>query len=167
MVSMVYGEWELLLESIRIGILLGFVYDGIRILRMCFSHPTIIRDLEDALYWVISTLLILELQMEDGKGIFRGFSIGTVFLTMIIYHKVLAVLWIPRLELLINRIKNPLTKGLKVLRMKVRKQITNLLSNRRKYGKEENSGTKEKAESSGNDIGYDGGSCYDAGGSSK
>ena len=79
MVSMVYGEWELLTESIRIGLLLSLLYDGIKIIRIFLDHPALVRDLEDALYWVISTLLIFDLQLGKGRGIFRGFSIAAVF----------------------------------------------------------------------------------------
>ncbi|MBR5579455.1 MAG: spore cortex biosynthesis protein YabQ [Lachnospiraceae bacterium] len=167
MISMVYGEWELLRESIRIGLLLSLLYDGIKIIRIFLDHPALIRDLEDALYWVISTLLILELQFEEGGGIFRGFSIVAVFLTMLLYHKILSPFWISPLERWIERLKIPLTKVTKMLRIKLKKQMTCLMSNRREHGKKKSSGSKKKTKHPGNHSGHDGSVCYDAGSNGK
>ena len=47
MASETYGELELFGICLVVGIVIGFLYDGFRILRLLFVHRDILVDLED------------------------------------------------------------------------------------------------------------------------
>ena len=89
MVSSVYWEWEFFLLSIRLGIKLALLYEGIVIFRLLISHNNWIKNIEDLCYWIYATALLFRLQYEQSNGILRGFSVLGVFLGMMIYYNLI------------------------------------------------------------------------------
>ena len=130
---------------------------------MMLSHSNLFRNLEDILYWIISTIEIFRLQLEESRGVFRGFSMAGILLAMLVYHKLLAKMWISPLERVINSGKIRLTKWKKVLRMKISRWGSVLRFYGRSNGKKENSGSKKKAKPYGHGIGNHGSFGDDAG----
>lgn len=139
MVSTVYWEWGLLIKSIRLGLCLGILFDVISIFRMLIVHSPMISALEDALYWLIATPAIFCLLQTESQGVFRGFSVMGILLSLFLYHNFLAKLWLPWIEKIIVMGKRRLTKGKKILRIIGGKLGKKLKFHRRSNGKEKNS----------------------------
>lgn len=156
MVSSVYLEWELLLQTIKLGIKLTFVYDGIRIFRILISHKNIIISLEDLFFWIYATWIIFHMQLAWSNGVLRGFSIIGMLLGMLLYNKILGERLILLAEKGIGLFKRQLTETRKVFKMKLCKQRNVRTNIRSKHGKKKNSGKKKETEQSGDVIGYDG-----------
>lgn len=89
MISSVYWEWEFFLLSIRLGIKLALLYEGITIFRMLISHNHWIKNIEDLCYWIYAAALLFKLQYEQSNGVFRGFSVLGVSLGMMIYYNLI------------------------------------------------------------------------------
>lgn len=122
MVSSVYWEWNLLLESLKLGVGLGLIYDGFRLFRIIKSHHKFIIDLEDIIYWVISTFLIFRMQLRLADGITRGFVIVSIFVGMWIYHMLIGRRWSGAVEKGVTSLKRRLTKLTR--KIKIKKKTT-------------------------------------------
>ena len=89
MVSSVYWEWEFFLLSIRLGIVLALLYEGIVIFRVLIHHNRWIRNAEDLCYWIYASTLLFKLQYEQSNGTLRGFSVLGVSIGMMIYYNLI------------------------------------------------------------------------------
>lgn len=158
MVSSVYWEWELLLYAVRLGIKLAFVYDGIRMFRLLFSHKNIVISIEDLFFWVYCTWIIFSFQLEQSDGVLRGFSILGMLLGMFLYNRILGEKLIFLAEKGISFFKRRLTEAGKMFKIKLCKHKSVATKNRSKHGKKKDSGKKKEAEQSGNVVSYDGSS---------
>lgn len=163
MVSSVYWEWSLLIESLKLGIKMGLIYDAFRLLRVLFSHHKFIIDVEDIVYWIICTYLIFRLQLNLADGITRGFVIVTVFVGMGLYHMVFARWWISPVRKWVNKLKQWLTRAKEKFRMK--KNTTD--GREEMYGEKKNSYSKKKAKQPGDGSCNHDSTCNDDRGSSK
>lgn len=169
MVSSVYWEWSLLLQAIMLGVKLTFVYDGIRIFRILVKHKNIASSIEDVFFWMYSAVIIFEMQLEQSDGVLRGFCILGMLLGMYLYSKILGERLMLLAEKGIGLFKRQLTDIIKMFNMKLCKRDNISVNNRRKHGKEKNTGKKketEQAEYAGGNSGSNG-SSGDAFGSSR
>ena len=134
MISDVYREWELLLYAVKIGVKLAFIYDGIRILRLFFSHGTFFSSMEDFVFWLYSGVIIFQFQLKYNDGILRGFSILGMLSGMYIYNKIFG----ERIILLAGKgsayLKRRLTIIKKMINMKLSKHKDVFQKNRSKHG---------------------------------
>lgn len=166
MVSSVYWEWELLLQSIKLGIKLTFIYDGIRIFRILITHKNFVMSIEDLFFWIYATWIIFSFQLKESHGVFRGFFVLGMLFGMVFYNKVLGERLVLLAEKGIGLFKRQLTEIGKLIKIKLGKQENVCTKIRRKHGEKKNSCKKEKTKQSGNAVSYDG-SIGDVGGSSR
>ena len=89
MISSVYWEWDFFLLSIRLGLKLALIYEGIVIFRMLIPHNNGIKNAEDLCYWIYASMLLFKLQYEQSNGVLRGFSVLGVSLGMMIYYNLI------------------------------------------------------------------------------
>ena len=136
MVSSVYWEWSLLLQAIKLGIKLTFVYDGIRIFRILIKHRDVVISIEDILFWMYATVIIFEMQLEQSEGLLRGFCILGMLLGMYLYSKILGERLVVLAEKGITLFKRQLTDMVKMIKIKLCKHCNVSEKNRRKHGKE-------------------------------
>ena len=47
--------------TVFIGLLIGFTYDIFRLLRKTFKHPDYLTQIEDFIYWLLSTFIMFYL----------------------------------------------------------------------------------------------------------
>ena len=52
--QIVCSQSELFLVSVQIGVVIGIIFDAIRILRKSIKHPNFIVQIEDMIFWVLS-----------------------------------------------------------------------------------------------------------------
>lgn len=165
MVSSVYWEWELLLQTIKLGIKLAFIYDGIRMFRILIHHNGVFISIEDLFFWTYSTIIIFELQLEQSDGVLRGFSILGMLLGMFLYNKILGERLVFLAEKGIGFFKRRLTETGKMFKIKLCKHLGVSKNNRRRNGKKKDSSKKKETEQPGNAAGNYG-SIGDVSGSS-
>lgn len=145
MVSSVYWEWALLLQTIKLGIKLAFIYDGFRIFRILIHHKNVFISMEDLLFWIYSAIIIFELQLELSEGVLRGFSILGMLLGMYLYNKILGERLVLLAEKGISLFKRQLTEVGKVFKIVLCKHRSVLTKSRSKHGKKKNTGKKKEA----------------------
>lgn len=163
MVSVVYWEWDYLLHTIKMGVMIAACYDGLRIARLFLPHPSFFIIIEDLVFWFFYTGLIFDMQLEQNNGVTRGFSILGIFIGIAVYEKVLGERLVRIFGKLSQYLKERLTRLRQMFNIKLCKHKSDSLRNRRKYGKKRNQGSKEETESTGNDIGIDGSNPHDVG----
>lgn len=83
-------EAELLLLSIMTGAALMALYDVLRIFRLIIRHSWIFVGIEDLLYWIAAGIATFYLLYRENDGSLRCYVIVTVFLTMLVYDRILS-----------------------------------------------------------------------------
>lgn len=167
MISSVYWEWELLLLSIKLGIKLAFVYDGIRLFRIFVFHRNIFISIEDLFFWIYAGIIIFEQQLEQSNGVLRGFSILGMLLGMFLYSKLLGERMLLTAEKGSVVFKRQLTETGKIFKMGLGGQKSVSKNIRRKHGRKKKAKEDKKANTSGSDSGYDGSNCNACGSCNK
>ena len=162
MVSSVYWEWEFFINTIKLGVKIAFIYDGILILRLIFFHGKFLISMEDLIYWGYVAVTFFQYLLELTDGVLRGYSILGIFIGMFLYHRLLGEKIVSCARKWIGRGKRRLTAIYKMIRMKVDRRWSSSGVSRREDGKKK-SNRKKRTKSSGND--YDTGdfSVSDAG----
>lgn len=136
MVSSVYWEWSLLLQAIKLGVKLTFIYDGIRMFRILIKHKEILVSAEDIFFWMYATVIIFEMQLKQSDGMFRGFCILGMLLGMYLYSKILGEHLVMMAEKGIILFKRRLTGIVKMFKIKLYKYSDVSEKNGGKHGKE-------------------------------
>ena len=163
MVSSVYWEWEFLLTTIKLGVKLAFIYDGIRIFRFLITHKNIVVSLEDLFFWIYAAGILFKLQLEQSNGVLRGFSILGILSGMFLYNRLIGERLVGLAEKGIGFTKRQLTESVKMLKIKLCKHCNVFENSRSKHGREKNPGKKKEAEQSCNAVSNDGSSGNDGG----
>lgn len=69
------------------GALITFVYDLIRIFRRIIPHGNVWIGIEDFFFWIWTSLWIFSVLYRENDGSLRLYTILTMALGMIIYHR--------------------------------------------------------------------------------
>lgn len=80
------GELLLLSGSLFTGICLMVVYDGLRIFRWLVRHNSVWTGMEDAVYWIGSSLVTFRLLFSQNDGVLRGYAVAGVLGGMCLYN---------------------------------------------------------------------------------
>lgn len=75
----------LFITTILAGVVIGFLYDIIRISRKVIKHNHLFITVEDGVYWICVVFLIFFLMMHKNYGEIRFFSIFGSFMGMLFY----------------------------------------------------------------------------------
>lgn len=79
-------EVRLLAASFATGLFLMVIYDGLRLLRLLIPHGVIWTGIEDAFYWLSSSIITFLLLLKQNDGVLRGFAIIGVLAGMFLYN---------------------------------------------------------------------------------
>ena len=96
------------LASAAAGAVLGTLYDCFRILRRVLRHKTVATTIEDAVFWIISTLLMFAFLLERNSGDIRGFIFMGVALGAILYFAMLSRFFTKFAMMIFRRLKRAL-----------------------------------------------------------
>lgn len=83
--ELVSSQWFVFLSALLLGVVLCFCYDVVRAVRRVIAHQMRMIIAEDFLYWIFWTLTVMTMLDALDKGTIRGFSLGAVFLGMLLY----------------------------------------------------------------------------------
>ncbi len=102
MADLIYEETELFVVCLLLGMLLAFVYDGVRIFRMMFRHKEIVVDIEDLVFWMFTAWMVFRTLFYYNRGALRGYAFFGMFLGVLFYTLTLSRLilfiagkWVP------------------------------------------------------------------------
>lgn len=85
MADLIYDEAKLFFVCLLLGVLLAFIYDSVRILRLFLSHKNWVIDLEDLLFWIFTAWLVFRTLFIYNRGALRGYAFLGMFLGVLIY----------------------------------------------------------------------------------
>ena len=125
----IWKECNFFLNAMLFGIFMTFLYDTIRILRRVFVHRGFLTGLEDICFWLICTVLIIQLFAKQNSGSVRLFAIIASMLGMTIYLMTISrmyVTYVAKVLRFINQklfcLKKKLTGFVKITIMKLCKR---------------------------------------------
>ena len=105
MILSMSGQAAAFLATAAAGAVLGMLYDCFRILRRVWRHKTVTTTIEDAIFWLVSTLLMFAFLLNRNLGdirafIFMGLALGAVlyFLMLSRYFTKFAMAVLRRLK---------------------------------------------------------------------
>lgn len=121
--QMVSSQAILFLTSIQIGLLMGVLFDVIRIFRKLIKHPSFIVQIEDMLYWVICGfvgfyMLYICNYADIRPYIFVGMILGGIF-----YFSSFSILFMKVATLIINYMKYFIKQCVAVLLIPLKRVI--------------------------------------------
>lgn len=67
------------------GIIIGIVFDAFRILRKSFKTPNIITYIEDILFWIMATTIVMYSIFVFNNGAFRAYIFIGIFIGIATY----------------------------------------------------------------------------------
>ncbi len=133
MADLIYDEMQLFLVCFLLGASLAVIYDVFRILRMLFVHWDWLVDVEDLLFWVLTTWCVFKTLFHYNEGVLRGYAFLGMFLGVIVYTLTLSRLLLFLVRSILpywNKLKNKVggcaKKPVLALRSKCRKALKNI-----------------------------------------
>ncbi len=85
MSSIIENQVYLFMIFVLNGIVIGIIFDVFRILRKSFKTPNFVTDIEDILFWICATLIVLYSLFVFNNGEIRGYIFIGLFLGLAIY----------------------------------------------------------------------------------
>ncbi len=82
---LIYGEVRLFAICFAVGMLLAFIYDVFRVLRLLFHHCDLMVDIEDLGFWLLTAWLVFQTLFQYNEGALRGYAFLGMFLGVILY----------------------------------------------------------------------------------
>lgn len=111
----VYAQVSFFLYSVRMGILITFVYDGFVILRRLMKHNLMLISLEDMVFWIACAIGVFYMLYEENNGILRWFAVFGAAIGMLLYKKSVSTLYVNIMSTLIRRIFKLISKIIGVI----------------------------------------------------
>ena len=109
MILSLSNQATLFLMTVAAGFISGTLYDAFRIIRLVVRHKRVFIQLEDGLYWLLVVFLIFIFMLNRNYGEIRPFSVGGVFLGMIMYFTLVSPAVMGISHIIINAVKYILT----------------------------------------------------------
>ncbi len=81
----IWQELDFLLHALLLGVMITVLYDTLRILRRIIKHGNIWIALEDMGFWIVCSICIFGMLMEENNGVLRWFAVLGSLLGMIVY----------------------------------------------------------------------------------
>ena len=90
MSEIVTNQGNIFAITILCGVSIGVFYDTLRIFRRIIKHSNLMINVEDGLFWIISSVFLFIILFEQNNGVLRGYIIIGVVVGMSIYFSVLS-----------------------------------------------------------------------------
>ena len=113
--QIVNSQALLFITSVEIGILMGILYDLIRISRKIVKHPNFLVQIEDMLYWIVCGLIGFYMLYITNYAAIRPFIFIGMILGAIFYFTTFSIVFMKIATIVINYIKELLKKVFRLL----------------------------------------------------
>ncbi len=118
--EIVNTQTYLFLACIQIGILMGILYDLIRLFRNVIKHPHLIVQLEDLLYWLICAGFAFYMIYNHNYGAIRPYVFIGILLGGIFYFCTFSVIFMKIGLMIIDIVKQYINKLINLLLIPIR-----------------------------------------------
>ncbi|TCT13050.1 spore cortex biosynthesis protein YabQ [Natranaerovirga pectinivora] len=81
-------QGQLFMITIASGIAIGVFYDIIRIFRRVVAHSNFLINIEDGLFWIISSVFLFVILFRQNNGVIRGYVIIGVLIGLVLYFAI-------------------------------------------------------------------------------
>lgn len=109
----IFDELRLLGSTFLLGVALMIFYDGIRLLRVLFSHGPIAIFLEDMFFWMVAAIATFVLLFLENCGRVRFYAMASEGLGMLLYYQIIGKRWPRLLRPKVKKCKESMKKALK------------------------------------------------------
>ncbi len=103
-------ETLFLLQSVKYGFLLSFLYDLLRVLRKVISHSDGLVALEDLGFWFYTGVRVFLMMQQMYNGSLRWFAILGGLLGIWVYCKIVSPLFMTLVDRILNRLRRIFAK---------------------------------------------------------
>lgn len=86
----VYVEARLLIQGLGVGVVFMIVYDLLRLFRFLVPHRSLAIGLEDLCYWIWAGCFTFLFLYRKNDGVLRFYVIGSIFLSMLVYDRIIS-----------------------------------------------------------------------------
>lgn len=131
MADLIYDEAELFFVCLLLGMVLAFIYDFVRILRLFLSHKNWVVDLEDLLFWLFTAWIVFRTLFVYNRGALRGYAFFGMFLGVLLYAFTLSRLLLYLMEKIVpywNKFKEIIKSPFLKIKQFVIKGLKNMVA---------------------------------------
>lgn len=142
--QIVSSQAQLFLTSIEIGIVMGMIFDLLRISRKIIKHPNFFIQIEDLLYWITCSLIGFYMLYICNYAEIRPFVFIGIVLGAILYFASFSIIFMKLATQVINYIKKVLHRLWCLFLIPVR-WLIGMIKKPLRYGKNKYEVQKKKA----------------------
>ncbi|SHK21685.1 spore cortex biosynthesis protein YabQ [Paramaledivibacter caminithermalis] len=110
MSTLVYYQLYVFLTTFYGGIVIGFMYDIYKIYRDILNTRKFIAIIQDILFWITISIVVICVLIYSDDGKIRGYSIIGFILGALIYNLLLSRIVVKTIKIFLSTIKNILYK---------------------------------------------------------
>ena len=81
----IFQELDFLLHTFLLGAMITILYDTLRIIRRVVRHGSLWIAIEDMGFWIVCSIVIFNMLMEENNGTLRWFAVLGSLLGMVNY----------------------------------------------------------------------------------
>nr|WP_303244277.1 spore cortex biosynthesis protein YabQ [uncultured Cellulosilyticum sp.] len=103
--EIVSSQALLFITSIEIGIVMGMIFDLIRVIRKIVKHPSFFVQVEDLLYWIVCGLISFYMLYVTNYADIRPFILIGIILGAVFYFATFSIVFMKAATAVINYVK--------------------------------------------------------------
>ncbi|MGN0435694.1 MAG: spore cortex biosynthesis protein YabQ [Wujia sp.] len=121
--------------SFIVGVLMGVSYDFLRVIRRVVLHGIVAISIEDIIYWILWTYLLVCILQSYNRGELRLYIILAIILGLVIYINTIGCVFMKLINYILKQIRKQCKKIKKTLKKwekkgKIRLSITKMSKDR-------------------------------------
>ncbi len=100
----IWRELEFLRQSVWIGVMISFLYDGVRIVRRIVPHNQFFVSVEDVIFWCYCSVCMFQMLYRENNGTLRWFVILGAVSGMLLYKVTVGRLYVKYVTLVSQKV---------------------------------------------------------------
>ncbi len=90
MILSVSEQMDLFIKCVLLGILVGVFYDSLSIVRKIFVHNKITVNIEDLIFWILTTFFVFIMLLKINEGEIREYAVAGILIGYLINKMILS-----------------------------------------------------------------------------
>ena len=103
--EIVSSQALIFITSVEVGIVMGMIFDLIRVIRKIIKHPNFFVQIEDLLYWIVCGLIGFYMLYVSNYADIRAFIFIGIILGAVLYFATFSIVFMKAATAVINYIK--------------------------------------------------------------
>lgn len=130
--GMISQQALLFFTCVKTGIVMGMLYDLIRVFRKIIPHPNWVVQIEDLLYWIACGCFSFVMIYWENYGQIRGFVFMGILIGITLYFSTASILFMNIATRVINWVKKVISKMIHFILIPIKCIISNIQIHRQK-----------------------------------